>query len=179
MFTEIIVISIIWKMDLDTFRKERNNDVHHSFFKFWGKLLTGIVSRNTCVHSVAASSSTPTKSCKIGRSSSIREGLHLSFAHIEHIVFIEAHSPSLCWLVARVVCCISRIDNLNSTISRESSLYRLEIRQPFLLSIKNSEGRFIFLFYINKACKKKRGEVSSLFERNSRGYSPVSVLIAR
>lgn len=155
--------------------------VYHSFFKFWGKLLTGIVSRNTCVHSVAASSSTPTKSCKIGRSSSTREGLHLSFAHIEHIVFIEAHSPSLCWLVARVVCCISRIDNLNSTISRESSLYRLEIRQPFLLSIKNSEGRFIFLFYVytNKACKKKRGEVSSLFERNSRGYSPVSVLIAR
>lgn len=164
-------------MDLDTFRKERNNDVHHSFFKFWGKLLTGIVSRNTCVHSVAASSSTPTKSCKIGRSSSTREGLHLSFAHIEHIVFIEAHSPSLCWLVARVVCCISRIDNLNSTISRESSLYRLEIRQLFFsLSRIRKNGLFFSSMYTQT---KKRSEVSSLFERNSRGYSPVSVLIAR
>lgn len=135
--------------DLDAFRTKRKEQWCVWQLEFWEKLLTGIVSRNTCVHSVAASSSTPTMSCKIGRlgrSSSTRNCI--SRSPTSTVVFIEAHSPSLFWLAARVVCCISQI--ISTWYSTRSCIEMISLRDApaFFLSLSRIRK--------NKACKKKK-----------------------
>lgn len=119
---------------------------------------------NTCVHSVApaASSSTPTTFVKLVGLVALVPRDYISRSPTSTIVFIEAHSPSLFWPAARVVCCISQMDNLNVMLElyhRVSS--RISFRDAFfvssfLLFLFLSRERFISLFcmYTTERAKK-------------------------
>lgn len=147
------------------------------FENFWEKLLTASVSaRNTCVHSVAraASSSTPTTFVKLVGLVALVPRDCISRSPTWTIVFIEAHSPSLFWPAARVVCCISQMDNLNVMLDCIIVSYiEISFRDAFFVSFlffsfflsRVREKRFIFLFcmYLQQSVQKKLA-VSSLFE---------------
>lgn len=160
------------------------------FENFWEKLLTASVSaRNTCVHSVAraASSSTPTTFVKLVGLVALVPRDCISRSPTWTIVFIEAHSPSLFWPAARVVCCISQMDNLNVMLDCIIVSYiEISFRDAFFVSflfffsIKSSRETVYFslLYVLTTERAKEVGGFFSFRVKNSRGYSPVSVLIA-
>lgn len=148
--------------DLDTFTTNRRYCI---VVRILGKTFDReCIHMNTCVHSVApaASSSTPTTFVKLVGLVALVPRDCISRSPTSTIVFIEAHSPSLFWPAARVVCCISQMDNLNVMLElyhRVSS--RISFRDAFfvssfLLFLFLSRERFISLFcmYTTERAKK-------------------------
>lgn len=154
--------------DLDTFTTNRRYCI---VVRILGKTFDReCIHMNTCVHSVApaASSSTPTTFVKLVGLVALVPRDCISRSPTSTIVFIEAHSPSLFWPAARVVCCISQMDNLNvmlelyHRVSSRISRYRLEMRSSFLLFFSfffyRENGLFLSFVCIQQSVQKRLAE---------------------